>query len=97
MTRDVDSDKWDSLISDRSVWHVQFREDEETPWKSIGTHREEWPDVLRIYEDGLTRYPAHESRIVRTEVRDYVEDPQKLRDLLAEKTAQEELSALQSD
>ncbi len=84
------------VIEVRQLWITQVREDDGSPWNDFGMHTSDAASVLRIYDFREANHPDEQVRIAYTKVEVRTEDPERLREILCEKTAGEESPGLQS-
>jgi hypothetical protein len=86
-------------IHSETLWITQVRKSPDHPWVDYGTHTSDASSILRTFdyweENPSSDFP--DSRIIRAEVERYVEDPEQLRKMLGQKTAEEKSSELQSN
>lgn len=86
-------------VLSETLWILQVRKSEDHPWVDYGTHTSDAASILRSY-DFAVEHPSPDfpdNRIARAEVQHYIEDPEQLRKLLAQKAAEEKASELQSN
>lgn len=85
------------MISAETLWLIQARKDEESPWIDTGTHKSDAVAVLRVYDYHEEHTPDQEQRLVRTTVVNTLEDPEELREHLRRAAAEKETEDLQFD
>lgn len=95
---DEKSDNPYDLIEERTLWSLQVRHEDGNPWVDYGAHREEWEEVLRVYNYRKEHFPEEETRMLVTEVKVRVADPDWLTlKMKEEKTAQGGSPAVSSE
>lgn len=85
------------VIHTEDLWIVQFRQDETYPWADYGTHKAEWRDVLRVYDYREEHVPEMQHRMIQATVIRRLADPEKLREILRQESAEEAPADLQSN
>ena len=91
-----DSEKPGTILETRELWHVEFREDATYPWVETGTHKSDWADILRVYDYSLEHHSDKQHQIIKTDVTVRVEDPERLRELLAKESAGDDPAGVES-
>lgn len=87
-----------TVLEQRELWSVEFREGDDFPWKEIGVPRADLPATLRTYDFGTENHPELEHRMVRTDVLRQEVDPEMVRKRVEEEAAAQKADAvLQSE
>jgi hypothetical protein len=86
MTQEVSAAE--EIVESRELWHIQFREDETFPWKSVGTERAALGETIRTYDFWVEKHADVEVRMLRTVVTVEVADVEKLREKSSQQTAE---------
>lgn len=91
------TEKPGDIVSETELWGLHVRPDVTQPWFEFGTNNAECADILRTLDYRREHHPDEELRIVRTEVTVIVEDPERLREIIKQRSAQGEAPGLQSE
>lgn len=87
------SDHVGSLVDEMVLWSLQVRVDGEGPWVDRGGQTSDWKAMLRTYDDHQKRFPDEPVRMVVTDVKVRVADPDWLRLRLSEGEVDESSTA----
>lgn len=74
------------IVETRKLWSLQVRQDKDTPWTDIGTHKADAEEVLRTYDYWVENREDFEVRMVHTVVVVKTVDVDSLRASFAEAT-----------